>query len=122
MITVVNKHHGHHADWKTSFFIGRGSALGNPYTHLRGNTSADFLVSTREEAIAGYKDWLIEKIANRDPDVCNALNRILLAAKQEKDVELICFCKPKACHGDVIKAVIEERLHGRTQSTAGHTS
>jgi len=26
------------------------------------------------------------------------------------DVNLVCFCKPKACHGDIIKKLIEEKL------------
>lgn len=111
MITVVNKHHGHQPDWKQSFYIGRGSPLGNPYSHMP-NTKAEHWVRTREEAVSHYAEWLKHKIQTNDKDVCKALNRILRAT-ETGDVQLICFCKPKACHGDVIKAAIEEKLNGR---------
>ena len=41
--------------------------------------------------------------------MCAALNEIWLAAKQG-EVELECFCKPFACHGEVVKRVVERKL------------
>ena len=68
------------------------SALGNPYT------LEDF---SRAEAIEKYRDWLWEKIESGDKGVLAALNEL-----SEESV-LACWCKPEACHGDVVMAAWE---------------
>ena len=60
----------------------------------------------RGEALLCYRDYLQEKIAVKDADVCGALNTLWLAAKRG-DVELECFCKPLPCHADVIIEIVE---------------
>jgi hypothetical protein len=59
---------------------------------------------SREEAGTKYELWLEVEILRQDNAVCSALNMIWKAAKQG-EVELECFCKPLACHGDVVKQV-----------------
>lgn len=78
-------------------------ALANPYK------VAPHGPYTREQSITKYGRWLEQKIAAKDKAVCAALNEIWLAAKQG-EVELECFCKPLACHGDVVKRVVESKL------------
>lgn len=109
MIEVVNKHK--HQPSSTDFYIGRGSVLGNPFTGSKelSNTKALFQADSREEAIALYRNWINQKIQQRDPTVVAALNLIYLMAKQD-GVKLICYCKPQACHGDVIKELVEAKL------------
>lgn len=72
-------------------YIGRGSKYGNRWSHKDG-TTADFKVSTREEAIALHKEWLLAQ-----PD-------LLLEVRAMKGKTLGCWCKhnknPLACHGD----------------------
>lgn len=58
------------------------------------------------EALLCYRDYLQEKIAAKDADVCRALNTVWLAAKRG-EVELECFCKPLPCHADVIIEIVE---------------
>lgn len=94
-ITVVNKHHN-----ATGEYIGRGNPLGNPFPI--NNDIGD----TRSVVIAKYKVWLDQKVADDDPIVCNELNRLAHIALQGKPLNLVCFCKPQACHGDVIRAVL----------------
>lgn len=67
-------------------YIGRGSYWGNPYSmHEEGET--------REEVIRKYKyDFDYEKFLNIDKQEVYKL-----AGKR-----LGCFCKPEACHGDVL--------------------
>lgn len=78
-------------------------ALGNPFgVKLHGPY-------TREESITKYEVWLEAKILRHDDAVCASLNEIWRAAKQGS-VELECFCKPLACHGDVVKRVVEDKL------------
>lgn len=69
-----------------STYIGRGSPFGNPFP-IRKN-------GTREEAIEKYRKWFHKKL--EDPE----FKEKVLALK---GMVLGCFCKPKACHGDVIK-------------------
>jgi hypothetical protein len=107
MIFVVNKHK--HFPTANDIYIGRGSPLGNPYTHIKEGTKAEFIVSDRDEAIKNYETYINDKILNKDPNICNILNKIWLMAKND-DVNLSCFCKPKSCHGDIIKKIIEGKL------------
>jgi len=67
-------------------YIGRGSYWGNPYSMYE--EGAD-----REEVIRKYKyDFDFEKFPNKEKSEVYKL-----AGKR-----LGCFCKPQACHGDVL--------------------
>jgi hypothetical protein len=87
---------------------------------------AEHVCASREESIALFKAWLTANIDgsivknHKESDVApilekrrrmrlDMLNSIYLAAKQG-DVELECYCAPLACHGDVIKELIESKL------------
>lgn len=107
-ITVVNKHT--HTPTKNDFYIGRGSVLGNKYTSKDlSKTKAEFQCATAEESISSFRKDLIEKISTKDKLICDTLNAIWKMAKKG-DVNLVCFCSPKCCHGDVIKELIESKL------------
>lgn len=80
-------------------YIGRGSPLGNPYP-IGDNT-------TREQVIEKYKDYLMDQISKGNQSIINALNNIKTQSAY-KEVKLGCFCKPKSCHGDVIKDYLEQ--------------
>lgn len=81
-------------------YIGRGSEWGNPFTHIKtSSTKAKFVVNTREESIDKFRWYLIDKITS-DP---SCLERLKLL----KGKRLGCFCKPKSCHGDILKEVID---------------
>ena len=100
-IDILNKHHPFHRKMQGSpgvFYIGRGSALGNPYT------VDDY---GRDGAIAHYKTWLKAKIDGDDPRVAEALNLIASAAIHTTNgASLLCFCVPQPCHGNHIRSVI----------------
>lgn len=101
-ITVVNKHHGAEGE-----YIGRGSPLGNPFSHM-DNTKAEFKVHSRGEAVEKYEEWLNQKISSNDKIVCDELNRLVDIAYDTRELKLKCFCAPLACHGDVIKKVLDD--------------
>lgn len=103
MIVVVNRHN--HELTKRDYSICRGTPLGNPF-EINANRS-------RSEAIALYKDYILEKIKNKDKPVCATLNNIYREAKVG-EVYLVCFCKPLACHGDVLKNILDEKLGLKT--------
>ena len=107
MITVVNKYK--HTPTNNDIYIGRGSALGNPFTSIQtGNTKAKFVCNTREESIENFREYIIQELESNQ-QIKNAFNDIYIMARNG-DVNLVCFCKPKSCHGDIIKQIIEEKL------------
>jgi 5'-3' exonuclease len=106
-INVVNVRY-HKEDIEKDVYIGRGSPLGNPYSH-KPNTKANEVVSTREEAIEKYEIHIRQKLHDKDENVRNEMNKIFKMVKNG-GVNLCCYCKPKSCHGDIIKKIIEEKF------------
>lgn len=108
MIKVVNKHT--HQPTSNDVYIGRGSILGNPYSSIKDrDTKATVICDTREESIAKFRQHIELAIKDKVKPYTRELNRIYKLAK-EGDVNLVCFCSPKSCHGDVIKEIIESKL------------
>ena len=108
MIKIVNKHRHNPNENETDIYIGRGSVLGNPYTSISDKqTKAKYITNSREESIEFYEIYLREKIKEKDKVICSELNRLWLLSKT-KDLNFVCFCSPKKCHGDIIKKIIEE--------------
>ncbi len=74
-------------------YIGRGSKWGNPFP-IHNPTG-----NTREVVIKKYKKWLWEQIKS---------GRITIDDLKSLDGQRLgCFCKPLACHGDVLVQAIE---------------
>jgi hypothetical protein len=98
MITVKNRRaYKGPGEW-----ICRGkSPLGNPFKMGKE--------SDRDEVIEKYKKWFREQQLGYNWVVHNELQRLVELA-QKGDLVLICWCAPKACHGDFIKQVIEDIL------------
>ena len=67
---------------------------GNPYSSKDG-TLAEFKVSSKKEAIDMYEKHLLSSVE---------LMKQLHTLKYKR---LGCFCKPKSCHGDVIKKYVD---------------
>lgn len=102
--------------YENSIYVGRGSTPGNPYTHHKDReTKAQFIVDSRDESIECFRKYLLEKIESKDEDVCLELNKIYLMAKSG-DVHLACYCKPKSCHADVIKEIVESKIKKSQQN------
>ena len=83
---VLNKYN---ATDNTGMYIGRGSPWGNPY--IIG------LDGTRAEVIAKFRKYAVMMLSE---------NPHWLSRLRGKD--LVCFCAPKACHGDVLIQMIGE--------------
>ncbi|KKM18602.1 hypothetical protein LCGC14_1664070 [marine sediment metagenome] len=84
-------------------YIGRGDGCrwGNPFSHLPATSSlAEFVVSSREESIVRYREWIMQRLKD-EPALAEEMKRKL------KGKVLGCFCKPKACHGDVLVEIVE---------------
>jgi len=75
-------------DWgkEGDVYIGRGSPWGNPF-RIKNNTVAE-----RDRVIDLYEKYIIPKLD---------LSPLMKARR------FGCFCKPKRCHGDSLKKLIE---------------
>lgn len=79
--------------------IDRASKWGNPFTHLPvSGTKAQYQVTTRQEAIDSYRKWITEGDGKH----------LLKDLHELKGKVLGCWCKPQACHGDVLIELIEK--------------
>ena len=89
MCRVVNKYKEDY-----DVYIGRGSMWGNPFRIGEHGT--------REEVIELYRKFLWSQV------------KLGLVTKDDltslRGRRLGCFCKPKACHGDVIVRAVEWAL------------
>ena len=121
MIYVYNSHNEDFTSKENNYYIGRskdGNPLGNPFTHNGVRTSiAKLSLKTREEAIEAYEKYF-DKMYGVDEELTKAFDEIYKHYKNGEDVYLQCFCKPLACHGDVIadrlqRKLIKEKLEER---------
>lgn len=99
MITVANVKWG-----QPGIYIGRavrcwpGSPLGNPFP-ITGTCN-------RAEVIERYRAWLEGRVAAGDEAIIHEIVRIKDLSRQ-RDIRLLCWCRPKPCHGDVLKEILE---------------
>ena len=73
---------------KYDVYIGRGSKWGNKFVISKDGD--------REEVIRKYREWILN-------------NKELLSSLHELRGKILgCFCKPLACHGDVLAELVNE--------------
>jgi hypothetical protein len=78
---------------KCDVYIGRPNKWGNPFNEKEHGS--------RTEVIKKYKEWLINS-----PDAEEVRNSLY----ELEGKTLGCWCKPKACHGDVLAEIIDNGL------------
>ena len=89
MAKVLNKHK--HGIPKGAVYIGRPSEWGNPFV-----IGPD---GSRTDVILKYRKWL-----KAQPD------KVAKAKQKLAGKDLVCFCAPQACHGDVLLEVANAKL------------
>jgi hypothetical protein len=92
-------------------YIGRGSDLGNPFTHLPlSKTKAYVQVATVDEAVVCCKNWAQGNMFWDNVIPPSVRTKFLAAIKTLKAEDILgCYCKPKhACHGDIIVELWDE--------------
>lgn len=109
-IIVYNLNKEDHSSDKNNFYAGRGSILGNPYTHLPlEKTKAMYQSRTREEAIENYSGYFdIQYECNKQ--FKDIVDEIYEKYKNGEDVFLGCFCYPLPCHCNIIEKKLQKRL------------
>ena len=124
MIYVYNSHQEDFTNKSNNFYIGRGSPLGNPFSHNGVRSVFKTLTfKTREEAIEAY-DKYFDKMYGNNEEFTKAFDEIYKHYKNGEDVYLQCFCKPKPmlllfskiysyhqryCKGSVTKSRLQEK-------------
>lgn len=95
---------------KNNYPIFRPSILCNPFTHIKDKeTKALYVVSSREEAIKAYNIYF-DKMYEEIDEFRKVIDEIYEKYKSGENIYLECYCKPKACHGDVIVDKLRARL------------
>lgn len=105
-LQVVNRHTYDGPRDQSYLYIGRGTPLGNNWSHVAG-TTAQFKVETRLDAIAEYRRWLWIQIQAARGPAFEALQEIKDRVTNGEKINLACSCHPQPCHGDVVKSAIE---------------
>ena len=95
--------------------VDRSTPLGNPF-HIGPD-------GTREEVIKKYAEWLPGAYKKGSLGVRAAIDNLVERTMYHpEEVVLLCWCHPRACHADVIKSFVEERVRDakkkRTNSRA----
>lgn len=80
---------------------GQKSPLANPY--IIGQDGS------REEVIEKYRQLLWRQLKAGNKDVVDELLRIYNHGKINEETRLGCWCKPKACHVDVITSALNSQ-------------
>lgn len=95
-IAIGNKRKG-----DQGIYVGRPNPLGNPFVIGRDGE--------REDVIAKYSEWL--NVLLQDPDSIQSreIGRLTQLARKQ-DITLVCWCCPLACHAEVIRDAINERI------------
>ena len=99
MIIICNKNDMPKNVDGTVIYIGRGSPLGNPFK-MTSETQRDWSCDR-------YEIWFREQLRLDNKDVLRQFLYILTLHKKGENVYLQCYCAPKRCHGDTLKAYLE---------------
>ncbi|MCP3682195.1 MAG: DUF4326 domain-containing protein [bacterium] len=115
-ITVVNVYSYRPMLNDTRVYIGRASSWSKASSMVKDMLNLSVLGNkeyvdpsddvARELSVKAYGESLPKKAAVKGSKFREALSKIYWAHKNGQDVKLVCFCAPKTCHGDAIKAFI----------------
>ncbi len=98
-IVVVNKRdQGWRGMRGKVVYIGRGSAFGNRFVIGKDGD--------REQVIESFREWAVKELARGKGKFWRGMRGLKKDAEKGRLI-LECFCKPRKCHGDVIKELIE---------------
>lgn len=90
---IINKYKATPEERLVAKYIGRPSVLQNPYPL---SDTCD-----RDTSVKLFRTYFIGEILKRNSKILQALSEL------KEDDLLMCYCNPKACHGDIVKEVWE---------------
>jgi hypothetical protein len=95
---VLNKYKDHIPP--EAIYIGRGSIWGNPFPMSKE--------VSREECLSRYKVWVKDQILQG--------NYTLEQLASLYNMDLVCYCSPKPCHGHVLEKLANWAYHKLQQN------
>jgi len=95
------------------FYVGRGTYLGNGFS-FKPSKYEVARVSTREESIEKYKEWIYEKVLY-NTNQNNCIELLVDRLVSQKHIVLGCFCVPLQCHAEIIAEIVLKRAKERTE-------
>lgn len=84
------------------FRIDRTTVVGNPFP--MHNKSQE----ERDRVCDAYQEYFNKKVADKTDKAFMDYLRVIYKATQSGPVALACWCAPLRCHGETIKAFIEQ--------------
>lgn len=84
---------------ENAVYIGRTSAKHGLEGSIYANPFPMRTEAERPQVIQKYRRWLAEQVSRGE------ITKQQLAELHGKD--FVCYCAPKACHGDVLKSAVE---------------
>jgi hypothetical protein len=91
-------------------YVGRANRA---YGFAQSKLANRFIVDKhgdRARVVELYKIWLWKQYNTAGSDVYKSIHHLEQQLRRGEDVTLGCWCAPKACHADVIKALLEYLL------------
>jgi len=98
-INILNKRNISRKLAANDIYIGRGSRFGNPFPMRRENE--------REEVISKYRDYFYSNSSLMEFTIRRFKS---LKKRGFEEVNLVCFCAPKRCHGEILKEFINNNI------------
>ena len=106
MLNVINGNKEGFFDTNT-IYIGRA----NKYYGLResplSNKFRTNLSYNLTDVLQLYKSWLYTNFIKGEGEVYEEIMRLITLVKEGKEINIACWCKPKQCHGDIIKEFVD---------------
>ena len=88
-------------------YVGRPSKYGNPYTHIQdGKNAAEFIVSTRDQAISEYRKHLYSSGLINDIEELRGKRLGCWCCKEPSDG----LSDKKVCHAEVLAEILNEKF------------
>ena len=100
-VAVVNRHTYSGPRDNSFVYIGRGTPLGNQWSHVNG-TAATYRVATREDSVTRFDGWLEEQIEKGEGPAFAFIQQLVQRVANGEHVKLACSCVPNLFHGDVV--------------------
>lgn len=117
-VVVLNMHHlpGKALPEGDSSYVYIGRPRGNAPIGL-GNPFRVGAEYQRGEAVEAFKPYARSEWQNPQSEFRRRVLDLARRSYNGEEIKLVCWCKPRACHGDVIKEAID-RIVLRMQSEA----
>ena len=87
VIHIKDKELGGSTFSNNEVYIGRPSKWGNPFIIGKDGN--------REEVINKYRHWIFDQ------------KKLMTSLHSLRGKDLVCYCKPQACHGDVLVKLVD---------------